>query len=203
MASEICTELSTATEYEWDNKLDRPTNIQALLKSTDKLEDPDYKKLSKDATNYIDSVFTAADAGKPVPEFPDYTADAPKRRRRQKAEESAPEKSEESAPAKAEEPAPRRRAAKTESPTADATKAADATAPVRGAKMFGFRKLVLENPTLSKAEVFKMSEDIGLGVTKSTAALVHYNTRHTLQVMKQLGMHDHVQAMADKAAAAK
>lgn len=228
MSSKIYDEISTVTEYKWDSQQDPSANIIGLCKSTDTLDDKAYASFSKPAATWLDEVAVAMEAGKTPPEFPDYIENAapeepqpdpaPRRRRRAPNETPPAESTQAAADTptegtgtpKAKKVAKRRSRKKASAKTAEATTTTEASEPgstspartlQRGDKMSMMRALSLENPELTNSQFFELLTAAGLDPSESASVLVHYNTRHTLTHLKQLGYYDHEAALSARAAA--
>lgn len=207
--SAIQDELIKATRFNWDASATRSRNIEQLCRQTNSLEDPDYEKLSVESRKFIDDVITALEEKTDIPEFPDYQSEpepepepdaAPRKRRRPaaaKKEEpaAAADAPAEEADAPAEEKAPRKRARKPKEPKAPKEPKVDENGFKRGERMNLFRRLVLENPDMKKADLVALSESKGNTVTPSTAAMVQYNITNALRVLKDMGLYDHWEAL--------
>lgn len=200
-------------EFVWDGEATRPKNIETLCRVIDRLEDPEFARLVPETQNFIDKIYDALQNRQPVPEFPDYVEDAPARRRRrapvEAADDAPPARTRRAAPPVQEELPPARPVVDTAPVAAPAPAAtngvAAAAAPkgnpkgskfARGERMYQFRKLVLENPTMTKKEAFARQQELEIHVSESTTNLIFYNTRDTVKTLKRLGLYDHEAALA-------
>lgn len=230
MSSKIKNEITEVTGYKWDSKKNEGANTIALCGATDDLVDADYDEMSKAAKDFIDAVITALEAKEDVPEFPDYVAPRTRRRRTpegvaeevkpvtepkaRRAPKKAPPKVEDAEPVDPEpvyaepvdpEPVDAEPEVVTRKKNAKKAVTGESAAKevVRGETMQKFRDVILLNPTATKSELMILAVGADCPVTSATCALVRYNTCHTLRRLKELGMYDHDDTMANLAAAAE
>jgi len=175
-----------------------------LVRAVSTLGDPEWKKLSSEARDWVNASVDAMEKKEEVPDFPDSTGEFVS-----EPETEAPERRKAPAPAKAtkaEEVEEEEEALKNEEeesePEAEAKparkvgrpKAEKAASPApterKGRKPGGtayFRKLMIENPDLSKESLLERTHEAGFPLSEQTVYVTYYETKNTLKVLRELG----------------